>query len=112
MHELQLCKAKDRHIIENLCQFYHYDLDVNSNLANIHFHNGCYEKMAYFDNYWNEENRHPYLILQDDEPIGFALVHDITVNPNATWKLAEFFIMGPFRHQGIGKKFFLIAQQN
>lgn len=102
--ELKLCKKKDKKIIAGLCQFYFYDLDTNSKLANIHYENGQYDQMAYFDNYWDEKDRLPYLIYKNSTPVGFALVHDITVNPQADWKIAEFFIMAPYRYQGVGKQ--------
>jgi predicted acetyltransferase len=101
MIELKLCKQEDKARLAHLCQFYHYDLDANSALANVAYSNGYYKQMAYFENYWLEENRFPYLIYHHDELVGFALVHDITVNPEADWKLAEFFIMAPFRREGV-----------
>ncbi len=102
--DIKLCKQEDKQIISGLCQFYYYDLETNSKLATLKYTHGRYEKMAYFDNYWLEDNRFPYLIFYNDTPIGFALIHDITVNPSANWKMAEFFIMAPFRQKGIGKK--------
>lgn len=101
--ELKLCKKADKKILAGLCQFYYYDLDFHSKLANIHYADGQYDEMAYFDYYWTEKNRRPYLIYNNSIPVGFALVHDITVNPKADWKMAEFFIMARYRHQGIGK---------
>lgn len=102
--EISLCKKEDKKIIAGLCQFYHYDLDTYSKLVNIHYNNGQYDPMAYFDNYWTEKDRFPYVIYKNCIPVGFALVNDITVNPRANWKIAEFFIMAPHRHQGIGKQ--------
>lgn len=101
--DIQLCDERNKYILEGLLQFYYYDLDSNSKLADIHYNNGQYNKMPYFDNYWSEKNRFPYVIYKAHIPIGFALVHDITVNPVANWKIAEFFIMAPHRYQGIGK---------
>ncbi len=108
MIDLRICKKENQQVIAGLCQFYYYDLDSKSKLANLHYQNGRYDKMAYFDNYWQEENRFPYLIYKNETPIGFALVHDISVNPDADWKLAEFFVMTPYKHQGIGAS---VAQQ-
>ncbi|MDF1646206.1 MAG: GNAT family N-acetyltransferase [Legionellaceae bacterium] len=105
MINVTLCTESNKQIISDLCQFYFYDLDTHSNLATIEYQQGHYEKMAYFDNYWEEENRFPYLINQNQEPVGFALIHDITVNPKANWKLAEFFVMRPYQRQGIGQFF-------
>lgn len=90
-------------IIADLCQFYYYELHTHSKLASFTYHNGRYDKMAYFDNYWAEDNRFPYLIYHDNIPVGFILVHDITVNPNIDWKLSELFVMAPFQKQGIAR---------
>ncbi len=103
MSELILCPKENQYIIKQLWQFYCYDLDSHSQLANIHYDEAAYRPMPYFDNYWDEDNRFPYLIYQNNRPIGFALVHDISVNPKADWKLAEFFIMAPYKGQGIGR---------
>ncbi len=108
MAELRLCEKLNQHIIADLWQLYCYDLHTYSNLANIYYQDGRYEPMAYFDNYWDESNRFPYVLYKNHEPVGFALVHDISVNPKADWKLAEFFIMAPFRREGLGQ--FLIEQ--
>lgn len=102
--KLQICKKEDKKIISGLCQFYFYDLDTHSNLARLSYANGCYAEMAYFDNYWQEDNRFPYLIIIDSKPIGFVLVHDITVNLDIDWKLAELFIMAPYKKQGVGSQ--------
>lgn len=51
------------------------------------------------DRYWIEPGRHPYLIEQDGDPIGFALVWN---HPDGTHELTEFTIQPTHRHQGIG----------
>ncbi len=103
MLELKLCEQSNQHILADLCQFYYYDLHTHSKLANLCYQHGHYQKMAYFDNYWEEANRFPYLIYKNHEPVGFALIHDISVNPKANWKLAEFFVMAPYQREGIGQ---------
>lgn len=102
--KIYLCKQENKYVIENLIQFYCYDLIQYSKHANYQFmQNGLFENIPYFDNYWLEDKRYPYLITQDQTPIGFALVHDITLNKNADWKMAEFFIFAPYRRKGIGQ---------
>ena len=104
-----LCTKSNRHIIENLTQFYFYDLQQCSKHAHYPLNmNGRFEKMPYFDNYWEEEKAYPYLIKQNDLPIGFALVHDKTLDVKADWKMAEFFILAAFRKQGLAR--FAVSQ--
>lgn len=44
------------------------------------------------------------MIYKNGIPVGFALVHDITVNPDADWKISEFFVMQPYKSLGIGRQ--------
>ena len=102
--EIELCAKEMKHIIANLAQFYFYDLLQSSQFADYKLQpNGLFEKMPYFDNYWEEKERYPYLIKQSELSIGFALVHDITIHHNADWKMAEFFLLAPFRKKGIAQ---------
>lgn len=90
-------------VIANLLQFYMFELNQVSTFKHFELNdNGQYKPYPYFENYWLEENRFPYLIQQDKAPIGFSLVHDITINPNLQWKLAEFFILPEYRQQHFG----------
>lgn len=102
--QISLCEKEKKYIIANLIQFYFYDLLQFSQYTHYKFmENGLIEKIPYFDNYWEEKNRYPYLIRQAQIPIGFALIHDITLNKDADWKMAEFFILAPYRKKGIGQ---------
>ena len=106
MIELKICETKNKEILIRLIQFYYYDLDASSDLAHVKLKNGKYEDMPYFDNYWFEKQRFPYLVFYNTPPIGFVLIHNISVNINLKWKLAEFFIMRPFRRHGIASNVF------
>lgn len=108
---VELCGKNESFLIQRMIQLYYYDLHTHSNLASLKLHQAQYSDMPYFENYWSEENRFPYLIYQAKEPIGFALVHDITVNPALTWKLSEFFVMGPFRRKGVASRVFSFIQK-
>lgn len=102
--QILLCEKDSRKVIENLTQFYFYDILQNSQYSHYKLtENGIYEKMPYFENYWEEDNRYPFVIKQENLPIGFALVHNITLNKNADWKMAEFFILAPYRKKGIAR---------
>jgi ribosomal-protein-alanine N-acetyltransferase len=100
--EIIKCMIENRSVIENLIQFYFYDLQQCSQYAHYPLNtDGRFKKMPYFDNYWEEKNSYPYLIKLKDLPIGFALVHGKTLDTQADWKMAEFFILAAFRKQGI-----------
>ena len=100
-----LCSEENKYKIENLTQFYFYDLQQCSRYAHYTFKDyGLFEKMPYFDTFWKDKNAYPYLIKKAQLPVGFALIHDLTLNNAANWKMAEFFILAPYRKQGIARR--------
>jgi predicted acetyltransferase len=54
---------------------------------------------AALDRYWIEKGRHPYLIMGNGMPIGFALVWN---HADGTHELTEFTIRPDHRHKGHG----------
>ncbi|MCL2483104.1 MAG: hypothetical protein FWF43_06775 [Propionibacteriaceae bacterium] len=59
-----------------------------------------------FDAYWSDEQRWPYLIHVGGEVAGFALIHQYPEIPGGRrtdFTLAEFFVMYPWRRQGVGR---------
>lgn len=54
----------------------------------------------YFDLYWEEDKRTPFLVLYDHEPIGFCLMQDIGVS----YRIDEFYIRPLHRRRGFGKQ--------
>ncbi len=52
----------------------------------------------WFDLYWAEPERIPFLVLLGDEVSGFCLLRDT----GTCWQVAEFFILPPYRRQGVG----------
>ncbi|MGR5144862.1 GNAT family N-acetyltransferase [Photobacterium sp. DNB23_23_1] len=63
---------------------------------------GLYSLGKYFDLYWTDKDRFAYLCLNDNEPVGFALVREITTNK---FSIAEFFILSSKRRKGIATRF-------
>ena len=59
----------------------------------------------YFDAYWEEEDRAPFLILADGVPAGFVLVntHTYSFPDGEARSIAEFFVMRKYRRMGIGR---------
>jgi len=104
----QLVKALYRHkdVIKNLMQFYMYDfsefidIDVEAD--------GLFQNYKNLDDYWNDENRFPYIIQQNEKYIGFVLVRLIEKSTHKYFSIAEFFVMKKYRLAGVGKS---IAEQ-
>jgi predicted acetyltransferase len=65
--------------------------------------NAQFETLPHFQDYWKEDHAFLYLLKQKEMPIGFALIHNHTLNEKANWKMAEFFILSVFRRQGIAR---------
>ena len=93
---------EQKQIINNLMQFYMYDfsefvdLDVKAD--------GFFAAYKNLDDYWNDENRFPYIIQNEEKPIGFALVRLIESAQRSHYSIAEFFVMKKYRKKGIGKQ--------
>jgi predicted acetyltransferase len=95
--QIQPATPQERHVLANLMQLYLYDLSeyeegsVDSR--------GLFRPDEYFDRYWTEAGRHPFLIRVDGRLAGFALVRE--VEPG-TVSVAEFFILRGRRRVGVG----------
>lgn len=102
--EIVQASEEDKEIMEMLMQFYFYDFSefTNDDINN----DGRYEEYPYLALYWEEKkNRFPYLVNVNGKHAGFVLVryHD-EHNEDATFSIAEFFIMKKYRRMGIGKQ--------
>ncbi len=61
----------------------------------------------YFDSYWLDEDRWPYLIVKDQRTVGFALVNTWSPSGKGTnFSIAEFFVLPEFRGTGVGRSAF------
>ena len=60
----------------------------------------------YFDEYWREPDRFPFLIYCNANLAGFVLVNSYTVvlENGAGRSIAEFFVMRKYRRQGVGRR--------
>lgn len=56
----------------------------------------------WFDVYWREPGRHPYLIFLDGEIAGFSFVRDSRSNDAPVSQLSEFYIEPRYRRMGVG----------
>ena len=60
----------------------------------------------YFDEYWQEPDRFPFLVYSGDNLAGFALINTYTVvlEQGTGRSIAEFFVMRKRRRRGIGRQ--------
>jgi len=100
---LTLLKASKEHniVIRNLMQFYMYDFseytryDVEDN--------GLFAPYADLQDYFEGDNKFPYIVKADDKYVGFVLVKFTSSEDRSYFSIAEFFILKKYRHEGIGK---------
>jgi predicted acetyltransferase len=52
----------------------------------------------YFDHYWRDAGRHPFLLCCDKDVAGFALMREV----EGGYSMAEFYVRPEFRRHGIG----------
>lgn len=96
-----LVPARQKHIIENMMQFYLYDftqfLDFDLN------HQGLFAPYPDLDQFWmNRETHYPFLITYMNKPAGFALVERMDDPTEGDYYLTEFFVMKKYRRTGLG----------
>lgn len=98
-----LLQASSDHriVIQNLMQFYIYDFSeyVRYDVED----NGFFAPYPHLKDYWEGDNKFPYIIKMSDKYVGFVLVKLISLNARSYFSMAEFFILRKYRHQGIGK---------
>ncbi|NGX30969.1 MAG: hypothetical protein K940chlam8_00325 [Chlamydiae bacterium] len=96
--------VEKKQLLYNLSQFYQHDMaSFENSIKNLPNENGLYDSLPYFDKYWEDKNRHPFLIFYREEPIGFVLVNNIGTESLVNWNMAEFFIISRCRRKGIGR---------
>ena len=91
-----------KEIIINLMQLYTYELsfyeDETTNFKLLD--NGLYELSKYIKLYWQENERHPYILKYNGKIAGFVLVR---FNENGYYEIAGFFVLNKYRKLGAGK---------
>lgn len=111
---VERCAPDNKGMIYNLYPLYLHDLaEIRQELPNAF---GVFEdadeyrtlqaQQALFDIWWEKENvLFPFLIRADGVPAGFGLVATPPyLVDDSEYMLNEFFIMRPFRNQGVGER--------
>ena len=53
--------------------------------------------------YWEEPGRHPFLVVENGEVAGFALVRRVDAGADVSSVLAEFYVAPAHRRRGVGR---------
>ena len=77
----------DRELLRRLLFDYLYEFD------------GRTEPYPYFDAYWREPERLPFLLEDDGETVGLCLVRV----RDGGWSIAEFYVLPASRRAGVGR---------
>lgn len=96
---IETAALQEKYIVANLMQLYSHDLSDYQD-AKVD-DRGLFGLGAYFDVYWTEVGRHPFLIWVDGKLAGFAFIRQLD---DATFSIAEFFITRSFRRSGVGAR--------
>ena len=92
--EIVAASVADKSVLRNLLELYLHDFsELTASDVDEHGLFGY----PYFDHYWDEPDRHPFLIRADGRLAGFALVRS-----GVPHDMAEFFVLRKYRRGGIG----------
>lgn len=109
--KITLVKATkaDKDTVQNLGRFYVYDMSRYCGFlpgwetpSNGLFE--CKDLTSYFE----ETDKHAFLVKVDDELAGFALINKFGSTPDVDWNVGEFFIVSKFQGKGVGS---IVAEQ-
>lgn len=93
-------------VIQNMARFYAYDLSKSCGFYQLFDwafpENGLYEALD-ISTYW-QPDCYPFIIRIDGELAGFVLINKIDSIATIDWNMGEFFIVGKFQGQGIGRQ--------
>jgi predicted acetyltransferase len=96
-YSIRLAQIGEKKIIFALLQSYLQEL---SHFPGEHLdykdENGIY-LYPYLDAYWQEKERYPYLLYDNEKTAGFALVR----KDGDHWEMAEFYVKPLFRRRGL-----------
>src|SRR5262249_52758732 len=100
---IQLIEAtsKDYLTVQNMAQFYVYDASRECGFALSE--NGLYEPKNY-KRYFEDPTKKAFLLKLTNEIVGFVLLNSVGSDVKTNWKIDQFFILGKFQKQGIGKQ--------
>ena len=98
----QPASSKERVLLQNLAQFYHYDF---SEVLEMHVEEDGRFGDVDLAPYWTDEWRHPFLLRVDEKIAGFALISERSkiTGKSGVFDMTEFFVLRSFRRRGVGR---------
>lgn len=106
---IELKIAKDSKIIENLFQYYIYDMSEYAGFSPNP--DGTYsvpDSVTGLSNYWKLPNHFPYYIYANGELAGFSLIRNYP-GREKFFDIGQFYVLRKFKGQGVGKKAFELS---
>lgn len=91
---IQLIGIQEKNILENLINEYHREILNEENPR----------KYKYLDLYWQENDRSPFFIMNQNTVVGFILINKHCLVPGNEYNLAEFYVVPSHRKSGFGKQ--------
>jgi predicted acetyltransferase len=99
--EVRRASIGDKIILRHLIQLYSYDF---TEFVDIEMDEHGLYRYDYFDHYWTEEKRLPFLVRVAGKFAGFAFMKKEVKDDGSPYSyIAEFFIMKKYRGKGIGQ---------
>lgn len=104
MITLQKATLQDHPLVQNMARFYVYDMSKECGWREGWElpTDGLYESFD-LKPYFINDDRIAYLIHKGHEVAGFAMINKVGATPYTDWNMGEFFILGRFQGQGVGK---------
>ncbi len=96
---IDAASLRQKQVVANLMQLYIHELSNPG--EDVLRPDGLFDVGPYFDAYWYEPERHPFLIWAEAELAGFALVREIE---HCVFSVAEFFVVRRFRGTGLAER--------
>ena len=95
--ELRKASPQDKAIFFNLWEFYIYDFSEMNPIFEVDS-SGRFGGAP--ENYWEEPDRHPFLIYANGKLAGFVLINQT----EPIQRIGQFFVMRKYRQKGVGEK--------
>ena len=90
-------------LIQNMTRFYLYDVaKYIGDLPGFEFQEDGLYPVFELKKYFEEKDRHPFIIKVGKELTGFAMINKFSTSKDVDWNMAEFYIAAKYQNKGIG----------
>lgn len=101
--EIEKMEKDQKPLLMRLVELYNYDF---SEYDEADISEWGYYGYDHIDDYWNEDERYPYLVKVNGKIAGFVLVcpYCVYLDDPGSHAIGEFFIMKKYRRTGVGQR--------